>query len=303
MVSDLAIIIVSYNVADLLAACLRSVFATTSGLRYEVIVVDNASSDNTAEMMAGEFPQVSFIANDRNVGFAAANNQAIRQNHSPFVLLLNPDTEVRGNALQALCTAMRDHPDIGVLGPRIVNPDGSLQSAARRFPSWYSILTGRHDFPPTEIHPGIHQADWVLGAALLVRRQVIDQVGLLDENYFLYAEERDWCYRIKQAGWEVGVLMDAEIVHYGGQSTAQCAPKSYENLIHSQVRFLNKHCSPGLKSLYLLTTFANAGSRELVARSLALSPGNGSQWRERTATYAAGRRLAWSCLFGGERGA
>lgn len=298
MASDLAIIIVSYNVADLLAACLHSIFATTGDFAYEVIVVDNASRDHTAEMMAREFPQVEFIANDCNVGFAAANNQAIRKSRAPFVLLLNPDTEVRGNALQALCAAMRDHPEIGVLGPRIVNPDGSLQSAARRFPSWHSILTGRHDFPLSEMHPGIHRADWVLGAALLVRREAIEQVGLLDENYFLYAEERDWCYRIKQAGWEIGVLMAAEIVHYGGQSTAQCAPRSYENLIHSHVRFLDKHCPHGLKSLYLVTTLVNAASRELVARGLSLGAGDGSPWRQRTATYAAGRRMAWSYLCG-----
>jgi N-acetylglucosaminyl-diphospho-decaprenol L-rhamnosyltransferase len=290
-----SVIIVSYNVSDLLADCLRSIEGAARDLGGQVIVVDNASTDRTRQMLADQFPWVRLVANSTNVGFAAANNQGIRMQDAPYVMLLNPDTIVRGSALQDMRDAMGRHPNIGILGPRILSPDGTLQSGPLAFPTVKSLLTGRMQSDWPQLAPGIIEADWVLGAALMIRREVIEQIGLMDEGYFLYAEEKDWCYRAKQAGWKVGVLTTAEVVHLGKRSTAQCAPESFENLIKSQVRFLDKFYPPKLKWTYLVKTFAQAGLRECVARVLALRDG---QWKYRAMTYRAGRRLAFQYLMG-----
>lgn len=291
--AQLSTIIVSYNVADLLADCVRSLETGAGDLHCRVIVVDNASTDRTRQMLASEFPWVTLVANDTNVGFAAANNQGIRMQNAPYVMLLNPDTVVRGSALQEMHNAMQTYRNIGILGPKLLNPDGSLQSGPLAFPTVRSLLTGRMSAVRGTVAPGISGADWVLGAAMMVRREAIEQVGLMDEGYFLYAEEKDWCYRARRAGWKVGVLTDAEIIHLGGRSTGQCAPKSYETLINSQVRFLDRYYPPKMRRAYLLSTLVNAGVRECVARVLSVVR---AEWAGRAATYTAGRRLAWRYL-------
>lgn len=299
--SPITIIIVSYNVAALLADCLQSVQASATGRHQHTIVVDNVSTDDTRTVVASHFPDVSFIANEHNVGFAAANNQGMRLCSEPYVLLLNPDTVVKPNALRQLYDTMEAHPEIGIVGPRIVNPDGTLQSGPLAFPTLRSL--GGMGVTKREISPsGLVDADWVLGACMMVRRTVIDDIGMMDEGYFLYGEEKDWCFRAKRAGWQVKVLMDAEVVHIGGQSTKQCAPQSYANLINSQVRFLTKFYPHSFRTVYLLSTWCTAGVRELAARLLSLGGKSQDEWRQRVATYATGRRRAWHYLAGLARG-
>jgi N-acetylglucosaminyl-diphospho-decaprenol L-rhamnosyltransferase len=266
-VVDLTIIIVSWNVCDLLRRCLNSTFevrgsaengvppAPDSGLEVEVIVIDNASTDGSPDMVRTEFPQVHLIANDENRGFTAANNQGLAAGQGRYFLLLNPDTEVVGDALATMVHYMDAHPQTGALGPQLCYPDGSLQSSRRRFPTlatalvestivqeWWTDnrLVRRYtmaDTPDDAIQP----VDWVVGACLLVRRHVYEQVGGLDEGFFMYSEELDWCRRIKDAGWEVVYLPTATIVHHEGKSSEQVVPARHIHFQSSKVRYFRKH--------------------------------------------------------------
>jgi len=254
--TDLSIIIVSWNVRELLRRCLASIYAGWPAERpLEVIVVDNASSDGSVEMVRREFPQVQLIANQDNRGFTRANNQGIAASRGRYVLLLNPDTEVLDDALTVMVAYMEAHPKVGVVGPKLLYPDGSVQSSRRRFPTlataflestilhqWfpdnpaarrYHVL----DQPDDRVQP----VDWVVGACLMVRRQAIEAAGLLDEGFFMYSEELDWCRRIKERGWEVVYLPDARVVHHGGKSSEQVVPARHLHFQRSKVRYFRKH--------------------------------------------------------------
>lgn len=245
---DLSIIIVNWNTCDLLAGCLQSIFATAGNLSLEVWVVDNASHDGSVAMMRTRFPQVHIIENQTNVGFATANNQAIPQTTGSFVLLLNSDTLVQPNALQAIVEFMRTHPRAGIVGANVINADGSPQRCFDRFPTLLSEsiracgLDSRFSLglPPAMNEQAI-ATDWVLGAALTVRREALLQVGLFDPEYFMYSEEIDLCYRVKRAGWDNFVLPSARIVHLGGESTKQIAAAMKAQLYLSKVRYFRKH--------------------------------------------------------------
>lgn len=227
---QLSIIIVSWNVRDLLGDCLRSIAAGRGDLELEVIIVDSGSSDGTPQMVEEAFGQEAFpvrlIARPDNVGFPKGNNIGIRQAQGHYILLLNPDTEIVGDALQVMVSYLEENGDVGVVGPQLRNPDGSVQSSRRRFPSlatafWEStwlepwapqrLLERYYVLDRADDAPG--DVDWVVGASLLTRREVVEQVGLLDEDYFMYSEELDWCRRIKDAGWRVVYFPDVEIVH------------------------------------------------------------------------------------------
>ena len=302
-----SVIIVSYNVCDLLAECLVSVLGSADDVPCDVTVVDNVSGDGTVAMLRDRFPTVRLIANEDNVGFAAANNQGLRGAiHSPYVLLLNPDAVVRPGAVAALLDAMYGNEDIGILGPRIVNPDGTLQSGPLFFPTLTSTMLGtsagsrRRRQPPRS---GIAEADWVLGACMMVRQDLIREIGFMDEGYFLYGEEKDWCFRAKQAGWRVGVLETTEVVHYGGQSTNQRAPESYRAFVDSQVRFYERFYPRSHTRAFLGTTLVQAGVRRVIARALAMVDARRrDEWRGRSLTYAAGSRRAWEHLVGRGKG-
>jgi len=232
---DLSVIIVNWNVKDLLRECLKSLYAATRGIAFEVFVVDNASTDGSSQMVQGEFPQVHLIENTANLGFARANNQAIRLSQGRHVLLLNPDTVVLPDALTRMVRFADSHLQIGAIGPRILRPNGAVDfRCARRFPSLTSELwekTGLATrFPNSRIfgehlmghwdHKDGRPVDLLTGACLMARREVIDRVGLMDEDFFLYGEDVDWCYRIKRAGWQVFYYADVGIIHFGGQSSA-----------------------------------------------------------------------------------
>lgn len=231
---DLSIVIVSYNTRELLEECLDSVEMTRQDLALEVFVVDNASRDDSCAMVASKFPHVKLIGNDHNAGFAAANNQALEQAEGRHVMLLNSDTVVRPGALATLVRFMDDHPEVGYCGPKLVNGDGSHQPSARRFltlwTGWY-LTTGRAVRYPDSPHaPDLHvsrgcdhtfPADWMTGAALVVRRSAMEQVGLLDAGFFMYFEEMEWCQRLARANWQGWYVAEAEILHWGGQSVGE----------------------------------------------------------------------------------
>jgi hypothetical protein len=254
---DLSIVVVSYNTRDLLRACLRSAFdgLARSGLRGEVWVVDNASADGSAEMARAEFPQANLIANAENRGFAAANNQAIAQSDSRHVMLLNSDAEVRGDALGVLVRMLDGEKKAGAVGARLVYPDGSFQHSAFRFPGFAQIfldffplhhrlldssLNGRY---PRRLYQNAEPfpVDHPLGAALVVRAETIRQVGMLDDGFFMYCEEIDWCWRMRKAGWKVYCAPAAEVMHHGAQTTRKFREEMFVALWRSRFRLYEKH--------------------------------------------------------------
>lgn len=270
MKPDVSIIIVSYNTRQLLRECLDSVCASLaeSALISEVIVVDNASRDGSAAMLREHFPQVRLITNEDNPGFAAANNQALRavgygregSPHPPppeYVMLLNPDTIVGGVALTTLVRFMDENPKAGACGARLLHSDGSFQHSAFAFPTLFQVfldffpinhrlmdsrLNGR--YPRHLYQAGEPFAiDHPLGAALMVRREAIEQVGLLDERFFMYCEEIDWCLRTKAAGWGIWCVPEAEIVHHVAQSTGQFRDEMFVALWKSRYQLFEKHYS------------------------------------------------------------
>jgi N-acetylglucosaminyl-diphospho-decaprenol L-rhamnosyltransferase len=275
---DLSTVILSWNVRDLLRQCLESVArnrplsADHPPLATEIIVVDNASGDGSMEMVRAEFPDVRLIANQANRGYTGGNNDGIAAATGRYVMILNPDTRVLDGALTAMVAYADAHSDVGVVGPQLLNPDGSVQSSRRRFPT---LMTGL--FESTWLQPlaprnvlrryyvldqpddAIQEVDWLFGACFLVRREVIQQVGALDEDFFMYSEEMDWCRRIRQAGWKVVYLPQAQVIHYGGKSSDQVAAQRHIYFQTSKVRYFRKHhgaLTAGVLRVALLAMYA-----------------------------------------------
>jgi len=230
---DVSVVIPSYNTRELIEQALRTVEAASEGLQVEVFVVDNASHDGSPDMVRERFPATRLICNEANLGFAAANNQAFREATGRYVLLLNSDTIVRPDTLRVLVQFLDAHPDAAAAGCRILNPDGTLQLESRRgFPTpmaaLYKLCGLSRLFPRsrrfghynlTYLDPGqVTEVDALSGSCMMVRRQVLDEVGLLDEAYFMYGEDLDWCYRMRQAGWRIYYVPETEIIHFKGES-------------------------------------------------------------------------------------
>ncbi len=250
---DLSIVIVSWNVADLLAACLDSIFAAAGSLQLEVIVVDSGSTDQTAALLRARFPRVILLAQAENIGFTRANNLGLAQAQGRSLLLLNPDTEIIGEALERMVAYLDTNPTVGIVGPYTHNSDGSYQSTRRRFPTlmtaffestWLQSLASKHlidryyvnDAPPDQTL----DVDWVQGSALMARCEVYMQIGGLDEGYVMYSEELDWCKRARDAGWRVVFLADAEITHHGGKSSDQVIARRHILFQQSKLRYFRK---------------------------------------------------------------
>lgn len=217
--------------------------------------MDNASADGSAALVRERFPHVRVIANTENRGFAAACNQGLRSAAGAALCLLNPDTELFPGALAALAAFLDSHPEVGVVGPTLLHSDGAYQHAAFRFPTLAmalldffplhhqllnSRLNGRFSFA---LYERPFAMDHPLGACMLVRREACADVGLLDEQFFMYCEEIDWCRRIKQAGWQIMHVPGARVVHHGGRSTQQVAGRMFVELHRSRFRLFAKHCS------------------------------------------------------------
>ncbi|MFA5810422.1 MAG: glycosyltransferase family 2 protein [Thermoleophilia bacterium] len=229
---DVSVIIVNWNLRDFLRRCLVSIRSQSGNLTVETIVVDNASGDGSTGMMEKEYPEVSRIINSENAGFARACNQGIKEAGGRYLFLLNNDAELLEGVLSSLVGFMDAHPEIGVCGPRVVNSDGTLQIQSKGFYPSIPRIAGQLLLPGYSRHPGgrslglyefnddmkIKEFDWLSGCALLVRRKAVEDVGLLDAGVFMYCEDIDWCYRMKQAGWKVVNLPQANVLHFGGQS-------------------------------------------------------------------------------------
>ena len=270
MEPDLSIVIVSWNVRDLLKACLESIQSGPvmiipagedptpgQGLGVEVIVVDSGSSDGSPQMVRERFPWVKLIEPGYNVGFSKGNNIGLEASRGRYVFFLNPDTKVLGGALPRMIAYMDTHPEVGALGPQLLNADGSVQSSRRRFPTLWTAFFEATWLEPTA-PPGVIQhfrmldcsdekildVDWVTGAALLVRRRVIEQVGGMDEGFFMYSEELDWQRRIKAAGWHIVYYPEAKIIHYGGKSSEQATARRDIHFNTSKVRYYRKYHGP-----------------------------------------------------------
>jgi GT2 family glycosyltransferase len=257
--SPLAIVVVSYNTAALLRRCLGSLVLSLS--RYpvagtEIVVVDNGSGDGSPAMVETEFPEVRLMAVGENRGFAAANNLALRAVDAEYVLFLNPDTEVLGDAPAALRRFLANRPTVGLCGGRLVNADLTFQHCCFRFPTLVmslldffpinhrvanSRLNGRY---PRQWYERPFPIDHPLGACMLARDEVIQRVGGFDEGFFMYCEEVDWCRRIRQAGWDIYYTPDAEIIHHQGASTRQNVSAMLVQLHRSRDRFFQKHDGP-----------------------------------------------------------
>ena len=258
--ADLSIVTVNWKVADLVGELLVSIDANRDGLAIEIFVVDNASGDRVEEVVvrfraASDIP-VTLIMNDRNLGFAKANNLAIRRSSGRVVALLNPDARVTKGALRRMVDWMDAHPDVGVAGPKLLGTDGLLQPSVRRFPGLLVqalILLKLHrawpSAPPlrrylqADLDAAKEQdVDQVMGAAFFVRREVFEEIGLLDEGFFIWFEEVDFCKRAKDAGWRVAYVPSASVIHHGGASFAQAMTlRKQRHFTASMGRYFRKH--------------------------------------------------------------
>jgi GT2 family glycosyltransferase len=251
----LSVAIVNWNTRNLLLDALASIYAAPPAFPLEVIVVDNASSDDSAEAVAARFPQVRLFANPDNRGYARGNNQAIETACGAYILLLNPDVLLPPGTLERAVAFMEQHSEAGALGARQVHPDGRLQRSVRGFPSplavlWELIGFSRlfprsHTFGayrmPWFDYAQVAEVDQPMGTFLLIRRAALDQVGLLDENFPIFFNEVDWCLRCKRAGWKIYFSPDVEIVHYGGASTTQVGAAMAWESRRGLLRFYAKH--------------------------------------------------------------
>ncbi len=281
-----AVVVVSYNTRDLLAACLRSVYASPlpAGAELTVVVVDNVSTDGSADLVTQQFPHARLIASPANLGFTGGNNLALHAlgfdvtppasaplvatqdggSRPDAVLLFNPDAELVADALSHLVEFLASTPTVGICGPRLQYGDGSFQHGAFRFPGLVQVfldlfplegvrgagalwarlydsrLNGRYPAAKWRGHTPF-PVDFVLGAALCIRRDVIERIGGLDDGFFMYCEEMDWCLRCRQAGWQVYALPAAQVIHHAGQSSRQVRWDAYERLWRSRLRFYTKH--------------------------------------------------------------
>ncbi|MHC4551329.1 MAG: glycosyltransferase family 2 protein [Planctomycetota bacterium] len=256
---DVSIIIVNWNTRQLLEDCLRSIERTTGNVAYEVVVIDNASQDDSAQMVKDKFPDVRLIENNDNRGFSAANNQGMTVAQGEYVLLLNSDTVVLDDAIEKTIAFARQSTTAAVVGCRVLNPDRTLQPTCFRFPSVLNLFLSTtylyKMFPKSEFfgrermtwwnRDDVRQVDVVTGCFMLVRREAIEQVGAMDENFYFYGEETDWCCRFKQAGWKCLFTPDAEIIHLGGQSSQKVRVQSDMQLRASLLQFMKKHRSKG----------------------------------------------------------
>lgn len=272
---DLSIVIVNWNTQRLLRDCLASIIEKQWASSLEVIVVDNASSDGSVEMVNQNFAQVRVIANRENVGFARANNQGFKIASGRYVLLLNSDTVVLTESLDALVRFMDEHSDAGMVGSKVLNPDRSLQrSCWRGYPSLkMAVIDAFYLWRLLPDHPWVRlmeipereldrtlQVDHVLGASMMVRREIIEQIGGMAENIFLFLEETEWCFRFQKHGWKVYFYPGAEIIHFGQQSVhknpERTLPEKYRNFMWFYRNFMNPSA---IQKALLKVTFALAG--------------------------------------------
>lgn len=290
---DLSAVIVTFNSAGYLDACLDSLDSQLHGLSTEICVVDNASEDGSREIATRRMPRVRLVANPRNLGFAAAVNRGLAATSGRVVLWLNPDSVVLDGGVRELVAYLDAHPEAGILGPKILDPDGRLQRSARAFPSYDWALGHRHSlltrvFPAnpyskrylrTDLDPAkVQDADWVSGACLVHRREVSDRLGGLDERFFMYCEDIDFCLRARQAGWSVRYHPALTVAHHVAASTRRRSTTMLVERHRSLWRYYRKHF-PRAPLLDAVAWSAIVGRCALVvAQDLAASPFRRREW-------------------------
>lgn len=251
---DLSIIIVSYNTEKLLINCLNSIVANTTGVDYEIIVIDNNSKDCTVKMLKLKFPECRLIINNDNIGFARANNQGVRVAKGRNILFLNPDTLLFNNAIPKMLDFITKHKDIGIVGPMLYkNEKKEYHPSIRIFSK--PVYTFLSFLPLSGLLVSIYnrylvnknkirRVDWLWGAALLVKKEMLDKIGLFDEHFFLYSEEEDLCLRAYKNGYKVYYFPAAEIIHFKGKSAETSNIEPTEHFWRSKLYFFRKYCSP-----------------------------------------------------------
>ena len=281
---DLSIIVLSWNTRQMLVDCLSSVQATVANLACEVVVVDNGSTDGSQAMLLRHFPDVHLIQNDENVGFARANNQAMTASQGRYMLLFNSDAIATPGAIQSLLDLARTQPRAGIVGAQLVNRDGSFQASHTSFPTlWqeFLMLTGLgrlfygqwYPSHSPEEEKGPQTVDYVEGACLLVRREAFEDVGGLDESYFMYAEEVDWCHTMRERGWQVWYQPEAKVIHLGGGSSRNRRPQREADLYRSRVQFFRKHYGDRAAWLLKAQIYALTAIKLFIHRLLRLVSG------------------------------
>ncbi len=267
---SLSIVIVNWNSYRFLERCLQSIAETLSPAVYEVIVVDNASTDDSVSLIRSGFPAVRLIANDNNAGFARANNQGFAGSKGKYVLILNPDTVVLPQAIERLTGFLDQHPDFAAVGPKLVNADKTIQfECARNFPTlftelfWITTLVRR--FPKNKVvgrylmsywdHLSGREVDCLSGAGILIRREVLENINFFDEGFFMYGEDVDLCYRVRKSGRRIYYLPEAEIIHYGGGSSRLISARAAAHDRQALQRFFRKHYGVFTAASYRIMCF------------------------------------------------
>lgn len=264
---DLSIVIINYNTSGLLKKCLASIYKNSSGLSLEVIVVDNASIDDSTQIVGSEFPRTKLIANKTNTGYAFANNQGIKVATGDFILLLNSDTEVLPDCLPAMVGYIKNHPRAGLAGCKLLNPDRTTQPSVRRSPRLWDqivILTKLHNFFPATIKRYLYldfdytqeaEVEQIMGAFMLIRREVIKQIGVLDQNTFFWFEDIDYCNRARRAGWQVIYMPTAQIIHLKGYTADKHLALTKQKMFVKSLLYYFK-TNHGFLSYLILLPFA-----------------------------------------------
>lgn len=273
---NISVVIVNYNSGNLLAESLKNVLGKNSGREIEVVVVDNASNDSSLSHAEKSFPQVNFIKNNKNIGFSKAVNQGIKVIRGDFILLLNPDTIIDIDVLWKMAAFLDNQKNSGIVGPKLLNLDGTVQLSCRSFPSFINALFNRYSpftriFPKNKYsakylytdwnHDRPREVDWVSGACMLIKNDMLRQIGPLDEDYFMYCEDIDLCYRAKKANWNVYYCPDASAKHLIRSGKKRATLKSIADHHVSMYKFFKKHYNKNsfLKnlttSLFLVTSF------------------------------------------------
>lgn len=281
--TDLSIALVNWNNRDYLEQCLESIEAAQLSLSYDVVVADNGSTDGSQQMLAKRFPHVKIVQNEGNVGVARGNNQCIQNSGGRHIYILNNDTVINRESVQAMVRFLDEHPEAGAVGGNLLNPDRTLQSSFYSFPTLleeFLIVShiGRCLTPHFPSHngtwPTVRTVDWISSASIVVRRAAIESIGLIDEKYFIYSDETDWQYRLWQAGWKVYYLPQATTIHYGGGSF-QPGGKRYTLVYRGRMLFARKHYSR-LYCIVQRTMFALAALGRL---GVWLAAQASSKWR------------------------
>jgi len=272
---DLSIIIVSYNSEEFISKCLNSFSALNPDLDIEIIVVDNASQDASGDLIRKDFPGVRLISNSANLGYAKACNQGIKEAKGRYIFILNPDTELSRGSLEAIIRFMDENPRCGILGPKLLDKDGKIQFSCRAFPSYSTAFFNRYSlltkiFPGSRYaqrylkaswpHDSIQETDWVSGAAMLIRRDCLGQIGNFDERFFMYCEDIDMCQRARENGWQVFYYPYVEFTHFIAGSVKNTSHLTIIWHHQSIWRYYKKYLRANIlcDAFFFVTTFTRA---------------------------------------------